>query len=362
MRDPTPAEFEALAGAQRRLDGVGSAGCFLGSIAALAAFALWATLGVGGRTGLTTTATIGLAVATFALGRSSKLTERLLPRPQDAIVGVDPEDGRLVVLRVQYQPGGGTGWFALRERRDGCTLDARWLPGTRGASPEGPGAAGGRRVLELGAPDAARLSRLVDDALSAPPLEVRVMDGAPYEVAVLCPTRADVWLASGNLCGDPTDRPEPWAPVHDALHAALWKALGGLSVRQGPRSSHVCGCCGKTSHVLRGEVRDELGAVRAAYVAGYTEGHPGIGSLLFSLGPRGPGTGPADRIAVLLRVEPSGFTVEGPADCLWPDVADLGRIRERVEVIDTPLAREVFHLSDHVWVEDTRFSAFFRRA
>jgi hypothetical protein len=115
------------------------------------------------------------------------------------------------------------------------------------------------------------------------------------------------------------------------------------------------------SRVVRGFVNDENRAY-AVYVAGYTHGHP-IGSLLISMGESGETSTPEQRFAVPIKVKvhegaPS-MMVGGPGDCVWNDTDILGRILDRPEALAHPRIKEVFHIADHVWIGDRRFSGYF---
>jgi hypothetical protein len=54
-----------------------------------------------------------------------------------------------------------------------------------------------------------------------------------------------------------------------------------------------------------------------------------------------------------------GMMLGGAADCRWPEVEVMGRLMEREEVLADPRKAELFHLADHIWVEDRRFSSYF---
>lgn len=139
-----------------------------------------------------------------------------------------------------------------------------------------------------------------------------------------------------------------------------------LEIEFGSQSSSACGCCGRTSQTLRGFVAKD-GDAHAVYFAGYTEGHePVEGTVIVSIGDWSEGSTPDDRKAVLLRVRwidgAPQVMVGGPDDNPWGEVGVLGQILTREEALGRADIQEYFHVSDHVLLEDERFSSYLAQA
>jgi hypothetical protein len=140
---------------------------------------------------------------------------------------------------------------------------------------------------------------------------------------------------------------------------------------QGPRTKFTierldenrghCDCCGQTSRSVAGLVY-AAGDAYAAYWMHWTAAHLADtgANLDLVLGKWGEGTGPADRVAIALvhRQQPDGTPALMVIDAqgrpaATGNLAATGLRRE--DVIGTPLAQQVFSLTDAIYEQDGRF-------
>lgn len=123
-------------------------------------------------------------------------------------------------------------------------------------------------------------------------------------------------------------------------------------------STGHCDCCGKQTRTIWGGLSDASGA-KAAYFVQWTEGEPRhMPNIDLVIGQWGDGASPENRVLVSLAYQPrhgggSFMVISGkgrPAD----DRGLCGRALERVDVIGTPFAAEVFSLVDALWLTEPR--------
>jgi hypothetical protein len=120
-----------------------------------------------------------------------------------------------------------------------------------------------------------------------------------------------------------------------------------------------CECCGSMSRRVAGLVH-RAGEPYAAYQVHWTLGQVEKQGATFYiiLGYWGEGTLAADRFAVALRYrsdsEATGFMVVDAGETCIASHPLVGRALRREDVIDTPLAQEVFDLIDLIWLHDDR--------
>jgi hypothetical protein len=129
---------------------------------------------------------------------------------------------------------------------------------------------------------------------------------------------------------------------------------------------HQCDCCGKTTTTLVRFVRKD-GDAHAVYYASFAEGHSERGaSAVVSIGPWGEGADPADRAAFALRLwdDQGNFnvTVIDNSDSPWAGKPFLGAPLSREEAMRHPLLPEVFHITDHMFLDDKPLIGFFELA
>lgn len=126
-------------------------------------------------------------------------------------------------------------------------------------------------------------------------------------------------------------------------------------------SSGTCDCCGNTSKTIWGDVSTPQQGVATYYVqwtVGSAEHFPNIDLII---GRWGDDADPAQRILVSLMYRPGrnggSFMVIDSERRPANDPRLCGRALKRVEVIGTPLAKEVFQLVDCIWLQDPRMAA-----
>jgi hypothetical protein len=123
-----------------------------------------------------------------------------------------------------------------------------------------------------------------------------------------------------------------------------------------PPTEHRCDCCGGVTVSLTRFVQGEEETL-GAYYARFGRDHPDrVVEALVSIGPWGEGTGPWDRVAFPLRVWVDGDQYQvglvDAAESPWGDVQIFGRILDRAEALEDVRVKEVFHIADHMVVED----------
>jgi hypothetical protein len=122
-----------------------------------------------------------------------------------------------------------------------------------------------------------------------------------------------------------------------------------------------CDCCGRDSRTVAGLVYDQ-GAAAAAYWMQWTEGHLSDtgANLDLVLGEWGEGTSPADRYAIAMvhRQQADGTPALMIIDAHGRPAANgqlASTALRREDVIGTPLAAQVFALTDAIYEQDDRF-------
>ena len=127
-------------------------------------------------------------------------------------------------------------------------------------------------------------------------------------------------------------------------------------------SVSTCDCCGKsTVRLTRFVLKD--GNAYAVYYLQYTPGHdPDYMSGLIGLGDWGESASPADRLAFPFRLWASkdSYSVGliEAAESPWVESTFLGRLLNRDEALSHPWCKEVFHITDHAFVEDAPLRAY----
>lgn len=123
-----------------------------------------------------------------------------------------------------------------------------------------------------------------------------------------------------------------------------------------------CDCCGNTTTSLTRFVYQD-GLAYAVYYAMFTQGHPDAAiSGLIILGDWGDGATQADRVAFPFRLWADGDTnnvslLDAPQSP-WGQGVSLARILDRAEALVHPWKQEVFHITDHMVVEDREIVEF----
>ena len=125
-----------------------------------------------------------------------------------------------------------------------------------------------------------------------------------------------------------------------------------------------CECCGNTTvRLTRFVYRD--GDAHAVYYAQFTKQHEDRRvSGLISLGPWGEGASASERVAFPFQIwtEKDNFQVGlvNAENSPWSQVTIMGRILSRDEALEHEWIAEVFHITDHMVVDDRQITDYFR--
>jgi hypothetical protein len=122
-----------------------------------------------------------------------------------------------------------------------------------------------------------------------------------------------------------------------------------------PSLGALCKCCGhRTVHLTRFVSND--GNAHAVYYIKFTEGHPETpAAAAISLGDWEEGSTPSQRTAFALELRSDGVRVCNADESPWHETTILGRMLDRDEALAHPLIKEVFHITDHIYLEDPSF-------
>ncbi len=117
-----------------------------------------------------------------------------------------------------------------------------------------------------------------------------------------------------------------------------------------------CDCCGGVTVSLTCFVYED-GDAHAIYYARFGEHHePRVVEAVVSVGEWGEGAEPWDRVAFPLRLRALEteyqVTVVDAAESPWQGVDLLGRMLDREEALAHERLAEVFHVTDHMVVDD----------
>jgi hypothetical protein len=130
-----------------------------------------------------------------------------------------------------------------------------------------------------------------------------------------------------------------------------------------PNESGVCSCCGgKTTALTRYVFKD--GDAYAIYYVRFSTNHPErFAVATISIGEWGEGSTPEQRVAFAfeLRTTNNEYQVGliDSAHSPWREAKTIGRTLDREEALKHPLLSEVFHITDHMVVEDKELKAYF---
>lgn len=132
-----------------------------------------------------------------------------------------------------------------------------------------------------------------------------------------------------------------------------------------PRVS-TCDCCGgRTTSLTRFVYSD--GDAFAVYYAAFGDSHPEREvEIAVSLGDWSEDSSPEDRncFALLMREAEDEFqvTVLNAAESPWNGVEIIGRMLDREEALAHPEIEEVFHITDHMVIDDPEIKSYFEPA
>jgi hypothetical protein len=117
-----------------------------------------------------------------------------------------------------------------------------------------------------------------------------------------------------------------------------------------------CDCCGGVTISLTRFVYED-GDAYAIYYARFGEQHePRVVEAVVSVGEWGEDAGPWDRVAFPLRLRAGEseyqVTVVDAEESPWQGVDLLGRMLDREEALAHERLAEIFHITDHMVVDD----------
>lgn len=128
----------------------------------------------------------------------------------------------------------------------------------------------------------------------------------------------------------------------------------------------VCDCCGGTMTRLTRFVHKD-GNAYCIYYAMYSDNHPErVVKLAVSLGEWGEDTSPEDRaaFALVMRCSESDYlvTVVDADESPWQGARVIGKMLSREEALYHPWIGDVFHITDHMLVDDPEIKSYFERS
>ena len=124
-----------------------------------------------------------------------------------------------------------------------------------------------------------------------------------------------------------------------------------------PDISQPCECCGGRTVALTRFVTED-GDAYAIYYIRYSMDHlERPASATVSIGNWGEDASPDQRNAFALKLRGNGVCVTDSEDSPWKDVALIGRTLDREEALAHPRIKDVFHITDHIYLEDEEFQA-----
>jgi hypothetical protein len=129
-----------------------------------------------------------------------------------------------------------------------------------------------------------------------------------------------------------------------------------------PKKS-VCDCCGKeTTSLIRFVHKDEN--AHSIYYAAFSEGHVENGVIgVISLGELHKDVLPPSRVAFgfcITRGEDEYLVeITDANDSPWKNVNVIGRKLSRDEALNHEWIQDVFHLTDHIIIDDPEIKSFF---
>jgi hypothetical protein len=124
-----------------------------------------------------------------------------------------------------------------------------------------------------------------------------------------------------------------------------------------------CDCCGGTTTRLTRFVHRD-GDAYAIYFARYSDNHPErVVQLAVSLGDWGDDAGPENRIAfaLVMRCDESNHlvTVVDADESPWQSARIIGKMLNRDEALNHQWLKDVFHITDHMVVDDLEIKTYF---
>lgn len=129
-----------------------------------------------------------------------------------------------------------------------------------------------------------------------------------------------------------------------------------------PNESGTCPCCGgRTTALTRYVFKD--GDAYAIYYVRFSNNHPEHSAVAtISLGEWGEGSTPEQRVAFAFELRTTNKEYQvgiiDSAQSPWCEAKTIGRTLDRTEALKHPLLPEVFHITDHMVVEDKELNEY----
>jgi len=138
---------------------------------------------------------------------------------------------------------------------------------------------------------------------------------------------------------------------------------GMLEIDFEPPTESICECCGNTTVRLTRFVLND-GDAFAVYYAQFTKSHSEKAlEGLVGLGAWGDDAGPDQRLAfpfrMWIRDENAVVGLVDAAQSPWSESTFLGRLLDRDEALAHPWVKDVFHITDHMLLEDAEIKGHF---
>ncbi len=128
-----------------------------------------------------------------------------------------------------------------------------------------------------------------------------------------------------------------------------------------PHFSDPCDCCGGRTVSLTRFVTEEGGAFAIYYIR-FSETHadrPALATV--SIGDWGESASSDQRHAFAMELAPEGIRVIDASESPWNETQLIGRTLDRDEALVHPRIKDVFHITDHMYLEDPEFKAYLDR-
>lgn len=126
----------------------------------------------------------------------------------------------------------------------------------------------------------------------------------------------------------------------------------------------VCECCGGITTSLTRFVYED-GDAFAIYYAKFSDNHPECAVVgVISIGEWGTDDPPKNRVAFPFRIwqtdEQWNVVLTDSDDSPWKGIELLGKMLDRHEALEHTWKRDVFHITDHMVIDDTEIVNFFK--
>ena len=128
-----------------------------------------------------------------------------------------------------------------------------------------------------------------------------------------------------------------------------------------PHFSDPCDCCGGRTVSLTRFVTED-GDAFAIYYVRFSENHadkPALATI--SIGDWGESASPDQRRAFAMELAPEGVRIIDASGSPWNETRLIGRTLDRDEALEHPRIKDVFHITDHMYLEDAEFKAYLER-